>query len=121
MAQQQQQRRDDQFQNETDIMKNDGIFGTGTKTEPVAAYPVTEQAYVTTATGNAPGGGATTTTRYEYTAVYGTTAAPGFDGASAGGGQWGQEANTGGGVGGGGAGAGGDNTGMNMNMGRDKK
>jgi hypothetical protein len=115
MAQQQQQRRDDQFQNETDIMKNDGIFGSGTATEPVAAYPVTEQAYVTTDTGNAPGGGcATTTTRYEYTAVYGTAAAPGFDGANAGGGQWGQEANTGGVVGG-------DNTGMNMNMGRDKK
>ncbi|CAJ2637461.1 unnamed protein product [Trifolium pratense] len=124
MAQQQQQRRDDQFQNisrtnNSDIQKNDGIFGNRTATEPVAAYPVTEQAYVTTATGNAPGGvgGTTTTTRYEYTAIYGTPAAPGFDSASAGGDQWGQEANNTGG------GGGGDNTGMkmNMNMGRDKK
>ncbi|MCI80371.1 hypothetical protein A2U01_0101642, partial [Trifolium medium] len=70
-AQQQQQRRDDQFQNisrtndlenESDIRKNDGIFGSRIATEPVTAYPVTEQAYVTTATGNAPGVGGTTTT-----------------------------------------------------------
>ncbi|GAU51394.1 hypothetical protein TSUD_138070 [Trifolium subterraneum] len=116
-----QQRRDEQFQNisrtddrqnESDIHKNDGLFGNTTSTEPVAAYPVTEQAYVTTATGNVPGvGGTATTTRYEYTAVYGTTAAPGFDGANAGGGQWGQEANTG-------VGGGGDN---NLNKGRDQK
>lgn len=117
MAQQQQQRPNDQFQNlprtgdsEKDIQKSDA-FQSGV-TEPVAAYPVTAYAYE--ATGVTPDG--TTTSRYEYTAVYGT-AAPGFGDANAGGGQGGQEAN----MGGGGGGAAGGNAGMNMNMGGNKQ
>ncbi|CAI8617612.1 unnamed protein product [Vicia faba] len=110
MAQQQQHRDDlqhisrtnDSEINDRDIRKNDGIFGTGAPADPVALY-----AYETT--GNAPGigagvgdmpeYGANITTTTEYTAVYGTTAAPGFGapmaGAAAGGGvgPWGQEAN----------------------------
>lgn len=127
---QQQQHRDDELQhisrtddseiNDRSIRKNDGAFGTGTPADPVAVY-----AYETI--GNAPGVGAgvgdmpeygaNITTTTEYTAVYGTTAAPGFGapmaGAAAGGGvgpwgidanadlraaaggQWGQEANAG--------------------------
>jgi len=123
MAQQQQQRPNDQFQNlsrtddsENDIQKNDA-FQSGAATEPVAAYPVTAYAYEATGVAPAAAGGiATTTSRYEYTAVYGT-AAPGFGDANAGGGQGGQEAN----MGGGGGGAAGGDTGMNMNMGRNQQ
>lgn len=105
MAQQQQPRREechnnanisrtDDREQDSDVRKNHE-FQSGTAVDRVAAYPVAAYAYEATVTAPGVGGGGGGgdignygTTRYEYTAVYDTTApAPGFA-------QWGQEANT---------------------------
>ncbi|KAJ1395893.1 hypothetical protein SESBI_32979 [Sesbania bispinosa] len=101
-----------------DVNKNDE-FGTRTATDPVAPYAYGTMGNVGLGYGGAAGGDATgayggmgdanVTTEYRYTAVYGTTGMPpgyaantgattGYGtagvGVDAGGGQWGQEANT---------------------------